>query len=227
MTKAEVRACQRAMNRFTAPSAHYLHGINPVRVDGVKGASTNGRIRTCKKYLGYREPINARITHEFIVRLNHPKNRRYPGRMEILNESWRLRLAANRRSLQRKRSKQSDSDSYSKDGIVRFDGRPCAKWMVPRITYARRNGWRGYVVSAYRTPEYSEQLCYNMCGRPSCPGRCAGRNTNHAKYKRPGGALDVSYYYDFGSHQRRNPAQPRIWNALGAQDPVHFSVSGR
>jgi hypothetical protein len=41
----------------------------------------------------------------------------------------------------------------------------------------------------------------------------------------PAGALDVSNYYSFGVVARQ-VGSPLI-NALGAQDPVHYSVSGR
>lgn len=84
------------------------------------------------------------------------------------------------------------------------------------------------VISGVRTPEYSEELCYNMCGAPSCPGRCAGRASNHnmePHEEYPEGALDVSNHYNFGAAAKRVGA-PLI-NALGAADPNHFSVSGR
>jgi hypothetical protein len=107
-------------------------------------------------------------------------------------------------------------------------GRSVPAWMVPWLDKSRAAGWSGVVVSGVRTPEYSEQLCYNMCGAPSCPGRCAGRASNHnmtADQGYPYGALDVSDYYNFGAIQKRI-GSPLI-NVLGAQDPVHFSVSGR
>ena len=101
-------------------------------------------------------------------------------------------------------------------------------WMVPWLDKSRSAGWGGVVVSGVRTPEYSESLCYSMCGAPSCPGRCAGRASNHNMTENQGypyGALDVSDYYNFGAIQKRI-GSPLI-NALGAQDPVHYSVSGR
>ncbi|MGH7267343.1 MAG: hypothetical protein ACREMB_21185 [Candidatus Rokuibacteriota bacterium] len=110
-------------------------------------------------------------------------------------------------------------------GVGTFDGRACAAWIIPWLEKSRRAGWRGYLVSGYRSPEYSESLCYSMCGAPSCPGRCAGRASNHAGSAYPAGAVDVSDYANFGAIQRRI-GSPLI-NALGAQDPVHFSISGR
>lgn len=86
-------------------------------------------------------------------------------------------------------------------------------------------GWEGYVVSGYRTPEYSEQLCYQMCGAPSCPGRCAGRSSNHSQIGPPmWGAIDVSDYANFARIAAEHNCPFR--NQLGAADPVHFSYSG-
>jgi hypothetical protein len=79
--------------------------------------------------------------------------------------------------------------------LVTFDGKPHAGWLVREtLIPARASGvWPGISYSGYRTPEYSEALCLAMCGAPTCPGRCAGRNTNHAKLVKPGGATDVTY----------------------------------
>ncbi len=111
--------------------------------------------------------------------------------------------------------------------MATFDGRPVAAWMKPYLVWARNQGWRGTLNSGWRSPAYSEQLCRNICGAPSCPGRCAGRASNHAGSVKPAGSLDVSDYARFGELMRRCPLEPRIHNALGARDPVHFSHSGR
>jgi hypothetical protein len=107
-------------------------------------------------------------------------------------------------------------------------GRQIPNWMIPWLWKIYNAGCHFAVVSGVRTPEYSESLCYGICGAPSCPGRCAGRSSNHnmvATQGYPYGALDVSNYYSFGVVARQ-VGSPLI-NALGAQDPVHFSVSGR
>jgi hypothetical protein len=75
-------------------------------------------------------------------------------------------------------------------------------------------------------PERSEQLCFEICGRPICPGRCAGRASNHSKTQKPGGAVDVSDYARFGELMERIPYRPRIFNALGPADPAQFSSIG-
>lgn len=102
--------------------------------------------------------------------------------------------------------------------------RPIANWIVPWLERSWDAGWRGVVNSGYRSPEYSEQLCYQICGHPSCPGTCAGRTSNHTQYVQPGGAVDVSDYYTFGAVQQRIGSP--LWNALPS-DRVHFSATGR
>lgn len=106
-------------------------------------------------------------------------------------------------------------------------GRQIPNWMITWIDKSAANGWNGVVVSGVRTPEYSEQLCYNMCGSPTCSGTCAGRGSNHNMTSGQGypyGALDVSDYYSFESVQFRigSPLRNNLPN-----DAVHFSVSGR
>lgn len=103
-------------------------------------------------------------------------------------------------------------------------GRPIANWIIPWLQKSWDAGWRGAVNSGYRSPEYSQQLCYGICGAPSCPGTCAGTSSNHTRYVEPEGAVDVSDYGTFKSVQFKIGSPLR--NALPA-DPVHFSSSGR
>lgn len=101
--------------------------------------------------------------------------------------------------------------------------RPIAAWIVPWLQKSWDAGWRGVVNSGYRSPEYSQQLCYNICGAPSCPGTCAGTSSNHTQHVKPGGAVDVSDYYNFAA------IQPRIGSPLRndlPNDRVHFSSTG-
>ena len=127
----------------------------------------------------------------------------------------------------RRRQKKLARDSRGPtDGVVMFDGKPCAGWIADHLKTVRDAGrWDGWLVSGFRTPEYSEHLCYDMCGRPSCPGKCAGRSTNHAKYRNPEGAVDLSDYARFGQECVRLGIP--LHNALGPADPVHYSTSGR
>jgi hypothetical protein len=109
-------------------------------------------------------------------------------------------------------------------GIGIFDGHQVAGWIIPWLEKARAHGWAGTVTSGYRDPAYSESLCWAMCGAPSCPGRCAGRSSNHSGKDYPAGAVDVSDYYTFGRIMQELGAP--LHNALGSADPVHFSYTG-
>lgn len=108
-------------------------------------------------------------------------------------------------------------------GVGTYDGKPVAKWIIPWLEKSRAAGWAGHVTSGYRTPEYSESLCMEMCGAPSCPGTCAGRSSNHSGTTYPHGAVDVTDETNFGRIQRQIGSPLR--NALPS-DRVHFSVSG-
>lgn len=109
-------------------------------------------------------------------------------------------------------------------GLVWYDGKQVASWIADDLDKARAHGWHGVVVSGYRTPAYSESLCYRMCGRPSCPGTCAGRSSNHSQgYIFPNGAVDVTDYYRLAEVAAQLGL--RIKNRL-PRDRVHFSNSG-
>ena len=124
-----------------------------------------------------------------------------------------------------------DPKPRPKGYFVIIDGKTVPRWIGNIVTDVRRAGrWKGTVVSGYRSPEYSEQLCYGICGAPSCPGRCAGRSSNHCcpptfKGKAPEGAIDVSDYVTFRGELQRLGHWDKLKNDLPA-DPVHFSRSG-
>lgn len=216
MTRAQVRDAQRTLNRFCKA---YLLGVTPLRVDGVKGHATNSRIQAVKYYLGYGKRDSS-YKSLFVRRMRHPHNRGYfPANGEMYRTGWKRRT--------RQRTLWRRNHSHPTSGVGSYDGVRCALWLIPYLQWARAHGWRGRLVSGWRDPVYSESLCYRMCGRPSCPGRCAGRASNHSGSVKPHGACDVSDYSRFGSLMRSCPYSPRIFNALGAQDPVHYSASGR
>lgn len=117
--------------------------------------------------------------------------------------------------------------------LVPFDGHTCARWIVEILQEARSSGtWRGSVISGYRSPEYSRQLCMNMCGAPTCPGRCAGEYSNHScppthtgvPYE---GAVDVSDYYGLEGFCRAHNKPLYGGGYALPQDLPHFSHSGR
>jgi hypothetical protein len=108
-------------------------------------------------------------------------------------------------------------------GVSSFDGVQVAAWMVQWLQKSRENGWGGELTSGYRTPQHSEDVCRGICGQPTCPGRCAGRSSNHSGKEFPAGAVDLTDEFTFAA------IQPRIGsplkNAIPA-DKIHFSVSG-
>lgn len=131
------------------------------------------------------------------------------GRM-LLKRSW---LKGNPPS--------SPSDS---SGLVTIDGKQVAAGIGAEVLRIRQAGrWRGRVISGFRDPLHSEQLCIAMCGAPSCPGKCAGRSSNHSRKGARSGAVDVDDFETF----RAECARLGSWlkNDLPA-DRVHFSETG-
>lgn len=218
MNTADVKDLQRSLNRFTD---RYLKHVTPLRVDGDMGHATKKRIKAVKWYLGYgKGKRDASVDHEFRTRMRHPKRVRHSSPRAV-------ERGARRRVRQRRRAKKSHKIAHTSSGVSTFDGKPCANWLIPYLQWARGNGWDGVLVSGWRDPAYSEQVCREMCGAPTCAGRCAGRTSNHVGSVKPRGALDVTFYDDFDRLMRSCPLEPRIFNALGDRDPVHFSASGR
>lgn len=225
MTKQQVEDMQMTLNTFTN---RYLKGMKPLMVDGVRGHSTNRRILTVKYYLGYSEYVKS-ATHpngrdsswhpRTVRRLRHPRSTEYSSAKMIATG-----IARRRRF--RIRQAAEVVYSYVAPGVSRFDGVPCANWMIPYLVWARKHGWQGHLNSGWRSPAYSESLCYRMCGAPTCSGTCAGRGSNHSGSVKPSGAVDVSDYYRFGNLMRSVPLSPHLYNAL-SRDPVHYSISGR
>ena len=225
MTKEEIRRMQRTLNEFTG---QYLKGVHPLIVDGVRGHSTNARILAVKYYLGYSKYVKSKDHPDgrdatwkplTVRRLRHPRSTEYSSAKMIATGIYRRRK-------QKLRWAEQQVHAVVTSGVTTYDGVPVAKWLVPYLQYARNHGWQGRLNSGWRSPAYSESLCYRMCGAPTCPGKCAGRGSNHAGSDKPRGAIDVSDYYRFGSLMRNAPLSPHIWNALGSRDPVHFSASG-
>lgn len=221
MNQYELRQLQIALNFF---SAKFAAGLAPLVVDGKSGPATNHRIRVAKWLLGYDRPLTLEPTLGFRRRLRHPKNPR-------LASPARIAKGIRRRRQQRRAWLHNLENATKQPGVGTFDGIPVARWMIPHLKWARLEyDWKGRLVSGYRDPAYSEHLCQVMCGAPSCPGRCAGRASNHAGSSpppaHPPGAIDVSDYETFAKAMAACPLEPRIFNSL-PQDPVHFSPTGR
>ncbi len=214
MTKEEVKQLQRDLNRFTG---RFLEKFAPLMVDGARGPATNRRIAKCKFYLGYTgEPQRSlRLTPEFRKRLNRPTSREL------------MPAAMIKRAQERRREQHERARRPAPTGVTTFDGRKVANWLKPYLDFARDKGWKGTLNSGFRDPAHSEHVCIQMCGHPSCPGKCAGRTSNHSGKARPKGAVDVSDFARFGQLMQRCPLKPRIFNALHDSDPLHFSATGR
>lgn len=215
LTRDQVRTLQSALNEF---SDKHLVGMGKLLVDGVIGPATKKRIRLAKHYLGYTGTARKTIAvdEQLLERLRHPRSARHSSpRM--------LARAAQRRRKQRKAAKVSRAP---RAGVDTFDGEPVAAWMKPYLVWARENGWTGTLNSGWRDPAHSERLCHDICGAPTCPGRCAGRSSNHSGSVKPAGSIDVSNPAQFGELMKRCPYEPKLINRLGARDPWHYSVSG-
>jgi len=131
------------------------------------------------------------------------------------------RRAENKREWLQKHPPPLDPDG---DGLIVIDGRQVAKGVGAEVLRIRKAGrWKGGVVSGYRTPAHSIALCEAMCGHPSCPGRCAGAASRHAKKGGRDGAVDVSDFWTFRSECARLGSW--LENHLPL-DPVHFSDIG-
>lgn len=106
--------------------------------------------------------------------------------------------------------------------------RPISNSIIPWLQKTWNAGVHFVVNSGYRDPQLQCAICRQMCGNcvGGCPGRCAPMGqSNHQRYGPGQGAVDVSNYYEFKAAQYRIGSPLR--NYLGAQDPVHFSFTGR
>ena len=109
---------------------------------------------------------------------------------------------------------------------MKFDGIPVAAWIAPYLHWAQEHGgWQGTIVSGWRSPEHSEQVCIQKCGQVKCPGNCAGRSSHHVGRVKPLGAVDVTLQAQFADAMRRCPYKPKLFNAL-PKDQNHFSATG-
>jgi hypothetical protein len=221
LSKAEVTHLQNELNQFV--KTHPRLGHQPLLVDGDFGRHTKSLLRNVKYDLGYlRENMNVSVDANFFWRLNHP-NAVDPkhGVTKAV-----MKRAKQRRNRRRRAVAANRFRAFLKPGVGTFDGVTVAKTAIPVLRWCReKGGWKGRLVSGYRTPAYSESLCFRMCGRPQCPGKCAGRATNHAYATPQRFAIDVSDYVNFGHIVARCPVQPHIHNSL-PNDLVHFSPSG-
>lgn len=220
MTTREIwKARQRRLNAWTRK---YLKGVTPLRVDGNPGAATRKRIKNVEYWLGYTHPGSRwdPIFHKRLISTFKPG----------LTKARTIARGVVRRRAHNRAWQKSHNTGVKTTGVTVYDGRTVAAWFVPHMNWARHIGhlgyrWRGRLVSGFRTPAYSESLCRARCGRPSCPGTCAGRMSHHSQFIKPAGAIDVTDYLRFAWLMQFCPLRPRIWNRLPS-DRVHFSATG-
>jgi hypothetical protein len=107
-------------------------------------------------------------------------------------------------------------------GVVSFDGKPVAAWMVPALKYARAHGWSGTVVSGVRT-RAQQQALWNA--RASNPFPVARPGSSNHEIEN-GGAIDASDPNGL-AEALRGFRGPTLVQGLAIRDPVHFSRTGR
>ena len=137
----------------------------------------------------------------------------------------RVKKAAERKQVRRKKTKAAER-SFDSDGggIVTFDGLPCVEWIAHDLLKARESGiWNGQAVSLFRSPEHSVEICMDMCGASSCPGRCAGTSSNHCQQGHGQGAADVT---DFVNCERALMETGSVLHNDLPSDLVHMSATG-
>lgn len=221
-SRAEWVARQHELNGWTH---HYLRGVAPLVADGVPGHATRARIMGVKYYLGYGKDRDASYKPLFVRRLRHV----HEGDWSKYFSKNMHETAARRRKAQRRAYLAHQVGAVITPGVTRYNGVPVCKCAVPILTWCHEHGWPGHLVSGYRTPAYSDSLCYRMCGHPACPGLCAGRNSNHSGNTCHRFAVDVSDYWTFRSvvarYNATHAGPAHIFNRL-PRDPVHFSPSG-
>lgn len=153
------------------------------------------------------------------------RHREAAQRLQREIEKRRYVLRARKKANWLKRHTHHNRPVKGWPGVVWFDGKMCAAGIAKELQRIRNAGrWKGVLVSGFRTPAYSRSLCYARCGRPSCPGTCAGEKSNHSGrgYGRKG-AADLTDFYTFKEEARRLGSW--LENHL-PYDPVHFSDSG-
>lgn len=205
------RAVQRALERIRHRLAR-LAGAEKSR-DGVT-ARRKRKYRALRDRLGDDHPRTRRALKRF--RDSRDLSERIDETQAVLR-----RRAHEKLDFLHRHSPPLDPDG---DGLIQIDGRHVSEGVGREVLRVRKGGrWHGIVVSGFRTPEYSEGICIDMCGAPTCPGRCAGRGTRHAKKGGRDGAVDVSDFITFAAECRRLGSW--LENHL-PRDLVHFSDIG-
>lgn len=109
--------------------------------------------------------------------------------------------------------------------------KPIAKWIVPILKWAVAHGWKGEVVSGYRTDSEQIAAATKYAAELGVPvlheypdGPLA---SNHCGTTYPKGAVDVTEAAELNSILHSYPNSPTlIWAENTIEDGVHFSSNG-
>lgn len=117
-------------------------------------------------------------------------------------------------------------------GLVQMDGKPVPAWIANELTWAKRNGWKGTVISGYRTPAEQQAAAAGYAARiGSSVSAIYGSNgplgSNHVGKAYPRGAVDVSRPAELDNVLARKPLRRLRWGGPVINDPPHFSATGR
>lgn len=209
-------------------------------IDGVAGSHTFRAARYAAAWQGLsteqlKQIGDGEITRHIYAILTHSKERTPAMKERARNRRGNFRKLRE----EHRRPPAKDGLAWFADDIQRRSPAGpvrVAAWMVGAapgpdgktvnwLARARKAGWTGYLTSGFRDPVYSESLCLAMCGQPSCPGRCAGRASNHSQKGPPNwGAIDATDYENLERIFAEIGAPLR--NELDWRDPVHFSPAG-
>ena len=88
------------------------------------------------------------------------------------------------------------------------------------VAFAQSHGWQGQITSGFRT--YAEQARLYQRYLNGGPLAAAPGTSSHER----GQAVDVTNPSAFARAMSMMPVWARLYNRLGAADPVHFSVTG-
>lgn len=197
------------------------------RLDELRAARRHRRSRTLYWRTVYKRRLKRLGADHILTKRALHKARISAQLGEEIKRSQRVLILRAERKLKRlEKWHKNHPPSLDPDGddLITIDGKLIAEEVGKELLRIRKAGrWGGYVVSGYRTPAYSEGLCYRICGNPTCPGLCAGRNTNHARKGGRNGAVDLSDYITFRNECWR--LNSWLENHL-SRDLVHFSDSG-
>jgi hypothetical protein len=135
--------------------------------------------------------------------------RRHGRRRKAAKWLERHRVAKRKYSILKEEMSSPVHGYDSRTHTSSWDDRRVAAWMrgdepgpdgrkIDWLNEIKNEGWDGELYSGWRSPEYSESLCYRICGQASCSGTCAGRASNHSQTGPPNwGAVDVVNWADF------------------------------